>query len=687
MNLRSIAVFCFLFAVTTTRLAAQLSHDVVVYGGTSAGIAAAIQATRMGQTAIIIEPGQHLGGLTSGGLGWTDSGRKDAIGGISREFYQRVKQHYDNPAAWPLEDRAGYDRYRPDDDAMWTFEPKVAEAIYEDMLQEAGVAIVKGRRLDREDGVRMDGLRITEIHDESGSTYRGRMFIDATYEGDLMAAAGVSYAVGREPNSRFGETLNGVQKQLNTHKHRFVVDVSPYVQPNDPNSGLVSGVHGNPPGKDGEGDDRIQAYCFRMCMSNIAKNRVPFPQPEGYDESRYELLFRNFEAGDLRLPLKPDMMPNGKTDTNNNCAFSTDNIGMNYNYPEGTYEEREAIIREHENYQKGLMWTLANHPRVPETIREQMSVWGLAKDEFVDNGNWPHQLYIREARRMMSDYVMTEDDCRRIRKCSDSVGLGSYNMDSHNCQRYVTEDGFVQNEGDVQESPGGPYMISYRSIVPKKGEAENLLVPICVSSTHIAFGSIRMEPVFMILGQSAATAAVIALEQDQSVQDVDYALLRKRLLQDGQALDLPKGIRPAKTLQPSSFDGIVIDDPQAKREGAWSGSSSVPGYLGHSYLHDGNEAKGRALITYSAVLPPARYKVRLSFTVSSNRATNVPVTIRTNQSTKTVLVNQRAPRPEDQVFVAVAEITAEGKTTVTVSNAETDGHVIADAVQFLPVKD
>ncbi|GAB5443309.1 MAG: FAD-dependent oxidoreductase [Fuerstiella sp.] len=675
-----------LLSLLTSTSQAQLTHDVVVYGGTSAGITAAIQATRMGHSAIIIEPSQHLGGLTSGGLGWTDSGRKDAIGGLSREFYQRVKKYYDAPAAWHLEDRAGYDRYRPNDDAMWTFEPRVAEAIYEEMLLEAGVSIVKGRRLDREDGVILDKGRIREIHDNSGSVYRGRMFVDATYEGDLMAAADVSYAVGREANSDFGETLNGVQKRLNTHNHRFVVDVSPYVEPGNPDSGLVPGVHGNPPGKDGTGDDRIQAYCFRMCMSNIAKNRVPFPKPADYDETQFELLFRNFEAGDLRLPFKPDMMPNGKTDTNNNCAFSTDNIGANYDYPEGSYEQREAIIRQHETYQKGLMWTLSNHPRVPKTIRDQMSVWGLAKDEFVDNGNWPHQLYIREARRLMSDYVMTEDDCRRVRKCPDSVGLGSYNMDSHNCQRYITEDGLVQNEGDVQESPGGPYMISYRSIVPKKGEAENLLVPVCVSSTHIAFGSIRMEPVFMILGQSAATAASIAMEQQISVQEVDYADLRERLLQDGQVLDLPPGIKPRITLQASSFDGIVIDDADAKVTGPWSGSSSVPGHIGRSYLHDGDDAKGRMSITYTTTLQPGRYHVKLSFPPSSNRATNVPVTIRAGENSKTVLVNQRKMRPADQVFVTVSEQDLSGEVQVTISNARTDGHVIADAVQFLPVK-
>ena len=364
------------------------------------------------------------------------------------------------------------------------------------------------------------------------------MFIDATYEGDLMAKAGVSYAVGREANDRYGETINGVQKRL-AKFHIFKPGVDPYVKPGDPSSGLLPGVHGGEPGQDGQGDKRIQAYCFRMCLTDAPENRVPFSKPEGYQESRYELLIRNFEAGETNIPWLPGNMPNRKTDTNNKRGFSTDNIGKNYDYPEGDYATRQAIIRDHEIYQKGLMWTLANHPRVPENIRREVSHWGLAKDEFVDNGNWPRQLYVREARRMVGEYVMTEHDCRRRRVAEDSVGLGSYNMDSHHCQRYVTPEGFVQNEGDVEISPGGAYVISYRSLVPRRDEIQNLLVPVCISASHISYGSIRMEPVFMILGQSAATAAVQAIDGNVAVQDVDYDGLRKRLLADKQVLDIP----------------------------------------------------------------------------------------------------------------------------------------------------
>ncbi len=512
------------------------TYDVVVYGGTSAGVMAVIQTARMGKRPVLIEPSQHVGGLTVSGLGFTDAGDKSKIGGLAREFYGRIKRHYDQPSAWKFERPEHYARYRPDDDAMWTFEPHVAEATIMKMLEEAQVPVVRGQRLNRTGGVLGTGTRITSIRMETGEIYEGRMFIDATYEGDLMAAAGVTYTVGRESNAQYGETLNGVQKTLNLYNHRFLKPVDPYRVPGDSASGLLPGVQGESPGEDGRGDHRVQAYCYRMCMSLVPENRVPFPQPKDYDERRFELLFRVFESGDLRLPFSPDMMPNGKSDTNNLGAMSTDNIGMNYAYPEASYARRDEIVHDHRDYQQGLMWTLANHPRVPEAIRRQMASWGLAGDEFVDNGHWPYMLYIRESRRLVGQYVMTEHDCRRTRQVADSIGIGSYNMDSHNTQRYVTSDGHTANEGDVQVSPGGPYSISYGAIVPRRGEVENLLVPVCVSASHIAYGSIRMEPVFMILGQSAATAAVLADERQVSVQDVEYAELGPRLIADGQVL-------------------------------------------------------------------------------------------------------------------------------------------------------
>jgi len=333
----------------------ETSADVIVYGGTSAGVTAAVQVARMGHSVILIEPTRHIGGLTSGGLGFTDSGDKRVIGGLSREFYQRVRRHYGDESAWSQEKPTEYARYRADEDAMWTFEPKVAEAILRQMLKEANVQLVEGERLNRQSGVTMKETRITSIEMESGVDYFGKQFIDATYEGDLMAAAGVRFTVGREANSVYGETLNGNQVKANIHNHRFVKNVEPWKKPGDKSSGLLPGIESTGAGVDGTGDHRVQAYCFRMCMSNSPENRRPFPKPEGYNEADYELLLRNFEAGDLRFPMKPDMMPNRKTDTNNNCAVSTDYLGANYDYPNASYEQRGAIVREHARYPKGLM--------------------------------------------------------------------------------------------------------------------------------------------------------------------------------------------------------------------------------------------------------------------------------------------------------------------------------------------
>lgn len=522
------------------------SFDVVVLGGTSGGIAAAVQAARMGKSVVLIESTEHLGGLTSGGLGATDIGNKKAIGGVARQFYHRVYLHYLKEDSWVYEDRRNYrstgeygkggaeswDREK----AWWMFEPHVAEAIFKQMIRGTGVSVIYNERLDLNGGVLKEGSRIVAIKTESGEVFRGKMFIDATYEGDLMAEAGVSYTVGRESNSKYGETLNGVQTQ-NARYHQFEKSVDPYVRPGEPSSGLLPGVHGDGPGDEGQCDHRVQAYCFRMCLTDVVENKVAFAKPEDYDELRYELLLRYYEAGYDDIPWLPHMMPNRKTDTNNKHGFSTDNIGMNYSYPDADYATRAKIIAEHASYQKGLMWTLSKHPRVPQHIREKVSSWGLARDEFTDNGGWPHQLYVREARRMVSDYVMTEENCRYQRVASDSVGLGAYGMDSHNTQRYVDDDGYVRNEGDVQVWVAGPYPISYRSIIPNAQECSNLLVPVCLSASHIAFGSIRMEPVFMVLGQSAATAACIAIDNEVEVQQLDYQRLRKRLLSDGQILE------------------------------------------------------------------------------------------------------------------------------------------------------
>jgi FAD dependent oxidoreductase len=515
--------------------------DVVVYGGTSAGIIAAIQAKQLGKSVALIEPSNHLGGLTTGGLGATDIGNKQVIGGMARDFYRRIRKYYENDEAWVQENRdkynAGNPRYNPRDDTMWTFEPHVATHVYREMLAEAGIKPFMNERLDRKRGVTKNGSRIKSITMESGRAFTASMFIDATYEGDLMAAADVDYHVGREANDVYGETLNGVQPKLNVKNHRFTHRVDPYVKPGDPASGLLWGIHVKSLPPDGSGDRCVQAYCYRLCTTDVPANRRPWPKPADYDEFRYELLLRNFDAGDHRPPWNPLWMPNRKTDTNNNHAFSTDYIGGNYDYPDADYDRRAAIIADHVSYQQGLMWTLANHDRVPKKVRDEFQRLGLAADEFVENNNWPTQLYVREARRMIGPYVMIEHNCRSSQTADDSVGMGAYGMDSHNCQRYVTPDGRVENEGDVQVHGFKPYPISYRSIVPKDEQCRNLFVPVCLSSSHIAYGSIRMEPVFMILGQSAATAAAIAIDHNSAVQQVPYNELKARLLSDGQVLN------------------------------------------------------------------------------------------------------------------------------------------------------
>jgi hypothetical protein len=528
----------FHWLVTVLAATGEVVPDLVIYGSTPAAITAAVEASGRGRSAIIVCPEDHVGGMTVNGLGWTDAGNTSAIGGRARDFYREIWKHYRGDAAWKRQTREEYraKSHKPliDDDerVMWTFEPHVAEAVFERWLKKAGVKVFRNEWLDRKSGVAVREGRILSIRMLSGREFKGRMFMDATYEGDLMAASGVAYMTGREPNSRFNETLNGIQV-ANAVSHQFDFPVDPYVEPGNTNSGMLPGVEPGPAGTDGEGDRRLQAYCFRLCMSDHPENRVPFPKPPGYNPRRYELLLRYFQAGwtDWKaISTKYDPLPNRKTDTNNHGAFSFDHIGANHDYPEATYDRRREIIADHRGYQQGLLWFMANDLRVPKSVRNGIAPWGLAADEFKNNGHWPRQLYIREARRMLSDFVMTERHVRRLEPTPDPIGMGSYNIDSHNVRRYVDANGHARNEGDVQVPPGGPYPIGYGSIVPKRSECSNLFVPVCLSSTHAAYGSIRMEPVFMILGQSAAIAADMAISANTDVQSIDKAVLRERLL-------------------------------------------------------------------------------------------------------------------------------------------------------------
>lgn len=517
--------------------------DIIIYGGTSAAIIAAVEVVKSGKTVLIVSPEQHLGGLTSGGLGFTDTGNKAVIGGLSREFYHRVWLHYKDDAVWNWQNQSDFGNKGQGTVAMdgefrtmWLFEPHVAEKVFEDFVRENNIKVLRGEWLDRNKEVVKKKGKIISFSTLSGKVFKGKMFIDATYEGDLMAAAGINFHVGREGNAKYNETFNGVQTGVFQHDHHFKSNISPYKIKDDPSSGLLPYISAEPPGEFGAADKKIQAYCFRMCMTNHPENSVAFPKPDNYDASKYELLLREFNKGRNDWFSKFDVLPNKKTDTNNHGAFSSDFIGMNYDYPEADYQRREEIIKQHYDYQAGLLWFVANDPRVPDAIRTKMASYGLAKDEFTDNNHWPHQIYVRESRRMIGDYVTTEHDVMQRIETPESIGMGSYHIDSHNTQRYVTSEGYVQNEGDIGVKPPGPYRISYGSIVPQKEECTNLFVPVCVSSSHIAYGSIRMEPVFMILGQSAAVAACLAIDEKCAIQDVSYDQLKKLLENKNQIL-------------------------------------------------------------------------------------------------------------------------------------------------------
>lgn len=503
------------------------SYDLVIYGGTSAGIMAAVQAAKMGRRAVVIEPGLRIGGMTTCGLSDTDAGNELAIGGLAGEFYLRVGRKY------------GLDK------PEWMFEPKIALEVLHEYVMGHRLDVLLGERLDLSDGVKKDGANIRSIGLESGKVIRGKIFLDATYEGDLLAQAGVSYFVGREDNSQFGETQNGIRTETELPE-----GIDPHRVPGQPASGLLARVNPDPGGAAGEYDGKLQAYNFRMCLTDDPANRLMIEKPDGYNEDDYEILFRAIEKGQTRRFFKFRALPNRKSDSNNDSGISTDYIGMNHHYAEANYAARAEIHRAHEIYQRGLVWTVQNHPRVPREIREYYRPWGLPLDEFTDSNHWPPQLYIREARRMISDYVITENIVTQLIEVDDSVGLGSYAMDSHHTQYCVGDDGFLRTEGGFYLPLENPYPISYRALLPRTSECENLLVPVCASATHAAYGSIRMEPVFMILGQSAATAACLALDHKQLPAELSYRLLRDRLEADGQILEWNAGVPAAAVAEP-----------------------------------------------------------------------------------------------------------------------------------------
>lgn len=503
--------------------AATHTFDVVVYGATAGGVVAAVSAAREGLKAAIVEPGRHLGGMTSGGLGRTDHGRKEVVGGYSLEFYKRVGRKYG-------------------EDITWYFEPHIAEQVLQEMVKEAGVEVFFDHRLRLDSGVDKRRSAVTEIFCENATSFKAKVFMDASYEGDLMKQAGISYAVGRESTVAYGESLAGVRPK--DRAHQFDIPVLGL----DANSQLLPDINPVQRGRLGDGDKKVQAYNFRMCLSSDPRNQVPFPQPPGYQWWRYEILLRHIDAFTKYYghPPKPkgdlfiwSMMPNNKTDINNHGPVSTDFMGASWDYPEATYQRRAEIWQEHINYTAGLFYFLVNDQRVPAVIRDEMKQWGLAADEFVDTNNWPHQLYVREARRMVGDFVMTQRDIQVDLTKPDVIGMGSYNSDSHNVQRYLQEDGTVQNEGNMEVAVT-PYQIPYRVLLPKRKQATNLLVPVCVSSSHVVYSTLRMEPVYMIMGQAAGVAARMAISGKVDLHDIDTKGLAEKLRSQGAVFEWKK---------------------------------------------------------------------------------------------------------------------------------------------------
>jgi hypothetical protein len=637
--------------------------DICVYGGSSAGVMAAYTAKKLGKSVLIVEPGKHLGGLTSGGLGYTDIGNKYAVTGLARDFYRRIGKHYGK-----LE--------------QWIFEPHVAETIFQEYIKEGDVNVLYEYQIiaaEVKEGT-IEAITIEHSNNHSGGANQivhAKMFIDCSYEGDLMARAGVSYFVGREANADYRETYNGVQLR---DKHQFLDGIDPYKIPGKPESGLLWGISPELPLPQGSGDKKIQAYNFRICLSRDPKNLIPITQPEGYDSTRYELLIRVLEKEPNRpfnLILKPDLMPHDKTDINNNGPFSTDMIGMNYAYPEASYAQRKKIMKEHELYTKGLLYFIGHSKRMPPHLREEMLKWGYPKDEFIDNGNWSPQMYVREARRMIGDYVMTQANCEGKEEVQDGVGMAAYTMDSHNTSRVVVN-GMVKNEGDVQVGGFPPYPISYRSLIPKASECKNLFVPVCLSASHIAYGSIRMEPVFMVLGQSSAVGAVQAIDKGIPVHDVDVKSVQQFLKDD--------------PLVNRGTPEILIDNDENEFvtvEGSWKNEKNGRGCYAFSYLQ-AQPASHVQSVKFSPLLKKeGEYEIFIYFPRIEGASSQVTTTIYSGKKAKEVILKPNEIKVEGQTsgeWISAGKHTLQkvAGASVEISTKGANGIVIADAVLFIP---
>ena len=646
--------------------------DVCVYGGTSAGVMAAVAAKRAGKSVVLIEPGKHLGGLSAGGLGATDIGNKSAVTGLARDFYRRIGTHYGH-----LE--------------QWTFEPHVAENLFKTYLRDAGVSPKMSLRLRSVDknGSQIRAIVVERADGTNPQTIAAKQFIDCSYEGDLMALAGVAFTVGREANSQYGETWNGVQL---LNKHQFPDGVDPYRIPGKPESGLLYGVSTAKLLPNGSSDQTIQAYNFRMCLTNDPANRLPIMRPAGYDSTRYELLLRQIQKkipNELTWNLMHFvLMPNHKTDINNCGGLSTDMIGANHDYPNASYARRAEIIRDHELYTKGFFYFIGHDPRMPKHLRDEMLQWGYPKDEYANNEHFSHQLYIREARRMVGDYVMTQANCEGKAIVTDGIGMAAYTMDSHNCQRLVVEkDGvaMVRNEGDVQVGGFGPYPISYRALLPKATDCTNLIVPVCLSASHIAYGSIRMEPVFMVLGQTAGLAAAQAIDERKAVQQIDVARLQRTL-------------RENPLLDGSSPELLIDNDDSARvvRRGGWQRITKGSKY-GTSALVSA-DAKPASVRFVAAGIRPGRYRVYAynptraggggnpdDVALQTDKAEQVNANVFDGKVDKSLIINQQRQN-NDWISLGEYTIVAGQASYVALTTAGSAHPTVADAVLFLPVK-
>lgn len=650
------AISIILFVPQSCKRESIKEVDVIVFGASSAGVIAAYTAKMKGKSVLILEPGHHLGGLSSGGLGQTDIGNKYAITGLSRDFYQRIGAHYGKME-------------------QWTFEPHVAKSIFQEYVDKAGLKVEYGRQLESTSLTEktITSIQVKDIDTGTIENYRAKVFIDCTYEGDLMAQAGVSYTVGRESNDTYGENWNGVQLM---DKHQFMDGIDPYMEKGNPESGLLWGISDTELAPKGSGDELVQAYNFRLCLTDSVENQIPITKPAGYDASEFELLLRYIEKKQPKelnwalMHIQP--MPGRKTDINNSGPFSTDYIGANHNYPDATYEEREAIFKEHKRYTESFLYFLGNDPRVPEHLRNEMKSWGYPKDEYVDSNNFTPQLYVREARRMVSDYVMTEKHCVGEIVAEDGIGMAAYTMDSHNTQRLVVG-GMVKNEGDVQEGLGGlpPYPISYRSIVPKQAECTNLLVPVCHSASHIAFGSIRMEPVFMVLGQSAGLAASMAIDHGNNVHKVPVTGLQNNLKTDPTS-DGRKGI--------ITLDN---DDENIRVAGKWSNVSNFRGKYGKSLLI--SESPDATATFNSSGLQNTEYNLYVYSPSSEATSDHLNIEVRQDEDVK-MLTTEVNTQVSDWVLVTSVDGNLNKNISVKIKASSKTEPIIADAFMLVPTK-